>query len=185
MKQLVRILLAFTAFAIGATPHASEPRSSYTEISPKDCELIPASDEPGDEDGLRCPGPAGYGLLALSGDLRATVTIVAPDGSEHPLEFWQTISGHFSTLGPRAEWRLRESDGIPRALIVRVFANEDPEHPDKRTSYLAVAKITPGETCVTDRILGGADDNARARAAADESANRPCVEALEPEGSRE
>ena len=185
MKQAVPVILTLAALAAGTPLGASEPRSSYTEISATDCKLIPATDEPGDEDGLRCPGPAGYELLALSGDLRATVTIVSPDGSEHPLEFWQTISGHFSTLGPRAEWRLREVDGVPRALIVRVFANEDPEDPDKKTSYLAVAKITEKETCVTDRITAGADDNARARAAADTADARPCAEALEPEGDRE
>ena len=168
-------VLGLLALALAAPLSASAPESVYTEISEAACAPIPASDEPGDEDGLRCPGPGGYELLALSGDLRVTVTLVTPDRSEHALEFWNTITGHFSTLGPRAEWRVREAGGAPHALIVRVFANEDPENPQRRTSYLAVARITPEATCVTDRIKAGADDNARARAAADTAGTRPCL----------
>ena len=153
---------------------AGEMQSVYTELSESACTVIPAEPVAEDEGGLRCKGPAGYELLTLSGDLRASVTVVAPDGQEHPLEFWEVITGGFSSLGPRAEWRLGE-DGVPRAVIVRVSASEDPDHPDRKASYLAVAKITPGATCVTDRITGGADDNTRARVAADSAADRPCL----------
>ena len=162
----------------GAHPGAGAPRSVYAEISEPSCALLPASGEPGDEeDGLRCEGPAGWKLLALSGDLRASITLVAPDGREHALDYWRVVTHAFSTLGPRAEWRVRDVDGrvVPYALVVRLFANEDPDQPGRRTSYLAVAKIGDAETCVTDRIAAGADDNARARAAADTAAARPCL----------
>jgi hypothetical protein len=132
---------------------------------------VPDAEEEG---GLRCQGPAGYELLTVSGDLRESVTVLSPDGRDHPLAFWDVITGRFSSLGPRAEWRVGE-DGRPRALIVRVLASEDSEHPDRKTSYLAVAKITSAETCVTDRIVGGADANARARDAADTAFERPCL----------
>jgi len=174
---------AALALAGSAQAPAGEARSVYTEISERDCTVLPASGEPGDEeDGLRCPGPAGYSLLALSGDLRATVTVVVPGGAEHALEFWNVITGSFSLLGPRAEWRARVIDGrlVPHALVVRVFALEDPEHPERRTSWLAVAKIGVEGSCVTDRIEAGADDNLRARATADTAATRPCLEPLQP-----
>lgn len=155
---------------------AGEVRSIYTEVSEKDCGLLPASGEPDDEPGLRCKGPEGWELLALSGDLRATVTLVAPGGREHALEFWDSVTGFFSTLGPRAEWRVRDVEGkaVPHALIVRVFAQEDPENPARKTSYLAIAKVGPDGSCVTDLVTASADDNERARAAADTAASRPC-----------
>jgi hypothetical protein len=174
MKQAATALVFLALGATGAPAAASEWRSVYTEISEADCQPIPASGEENDEGGLRCSGPAGYQLLALSGDLRATVTLVSPDGKEHALEFWDAITGAFSSLGPRAEWLL-DADGNPRALIVRVLAFEDPEHPDEKTSYLAVAKIGAEATCVTDNITASADDNARARLAAEGSASRPCL----------
>ena len=103
-------------------------------------------------------------------------------GVEQSLEFWNVITGSFSTLGPRAEWRARDIDGkpVPHALIVRVFAQEDPEHPERKTSWLAVAKIGAQGSCVTDRIEAGADDNLRARVAADTAAARPCLGSLQP-----
>jgi hypothetical protein len=183
MKQVGIALALFTAAAVaGSSLAASEAADSiYTDISEGSCELIPAANEPIDEDGLRCKGPAGYQLLALSGDLRASVTLVAPDGKELPLQFWEVITGHFSYLGPRAEWRVHEAKGAPYAVIVRMFAYENPEDPRKTTSYLAVAKITPEATCVTDRIAASADDNEQARAAADTAASRPCLAAPEPQ----
>ena len=181
MHTLAFGLALALALKPGGASHAGagEPRSVYTEISQPDCTLLPASGEPGDEeDGLRCQGPAGWQLRALSGDLRASVTLVPPRGKELPLDFWNVVTHGFSTLGPRAEWRVRDIDGqpVPHALVVRVFANEDPEHPERRTSYLAVAKITPSAACVSDRLTAGADDNARARAAADTAATRPCLD---------
>jgi hypothetical protein len=158
----------------GVASAADPARSFYTDISEKKCKLIAPSGEPEDDGGLSCHGPAGYSLLALSNDLRATVNVVTPDGTETPLEFYNVITGHFSTLGPRAEWRVG-NDGIPYALIVRVSASEDPEDPRKKTSYLAVARIGTEAICVTDRIDPGPDDNARARAAADASHTRPCI----------
>jgi hypothetical protein len=64
--------------------------------------------------------------------------------------------------------------GRPIALIVRVNASEDPVDSSRITSYLAVAKITPTEICVTDRIDPAADGNEAARRAADAAASRPC-----------
>jgi hypothetical protein len=48
----------------------------------------------------------------------------------------------------------------------------------KKKSVLAVAKITPTQICVTQNVKSGAEDNARARAAADSSATRGCLEPL-------
>jgi hypothetical protein len=175
------VLFALTAAANTTLAASDAADSIYTDISESSCEPIPAANEPIDEDGLRCKGPAGYQLLALSGDLRASVTLVAPDGKELPLQFWEVITGHFSYLGPRAEWRVHEPKGAPYAVIVRMFAYENPEDPRRTTSYLAVAKINPDATCVTDRIDAGADDNERARAAADSAASRPCLAPPEPQ----
>ena len=169
--------LAIALAAVATLASASEdkgPRSIYTDISDASCTVIKSSGEPNEEDGLKCRGPSGFSLLALSGDMRSTVTIVGPDGKEYPLEFWDTVTGGFSTLGPRAEWRVRDAESVPYAMIVRVSASENPDKPDEKTSWLAVAKITAEEVCVVDKVKGGIDDNARARASADAAASKPC-----------
>lgn len=150
--------------------------SVYTSLGEADCRLVEQDEETGGTTS-RCPGTAGYALLVHDFDARMTVDVVAPGGRAHPLRYSGVITANFSSLGPRAEWRMR--GGAPLALIVRVNAFEDPEVPDRATSYLAVAKITAGGTCVTDRIPPTTPNaNEAARQAADQSASRPCMRDL-------
>lgn len=146
--------------------------SVYTSLTQADCRVIEV-DEESEGSVSRCPGVAGHALKVLEGDLRQSIDVVTPDGKEHPLNYWTVITGNFSYLGPRAEWRMRGDR--PVALIVRVNASEDPENAERSTSYLAVAKLTAREICVTDRIGPVADANVAARAAADRAASRPCL----------
>jgi hypothetical protein len=111
----------------------------------------------------------------MEGDVRMSIDVITPDGTAHELNYWSVITSGFSSLGPRAEWRMR--GGRPIALIVRVNASENPENASQLTSYLAVAKITPREICVTDRIAPAPNANEAARTAADSSAGRPCLSA--------
>ncbi|HEU4886022.1 MAG TPA: hypothetical protein VFT45_27540 [Longimicrobium sp.] len=165
---------ADSALPAGVSPAAVESgtiSSVYTSLE-KDCRLIEV-DEESESSAQRCPGTAGYELKVMEGDLRMSIDIITPDGQPHELNYWSVITSGFSSLGPRAEWRMR--GGRPIALIVRVNASENPENASQLTSYLAVAKITPREICVTDRIAPAPNANEAARAAADSSAGRTCI----------
>ena len=156
---------------------AQSNSSVYTPLAEKQCKTIKGPDrETGDYEG-RCRGTAGYTLLVTEGDLRQNVTVVTPKGTKHSLELWDVISGGFSSVGPRAEWRMAKQDGklVPVALIIRYNANDDPESPNKQSSYLAVTKITDAEICVTDKIMPGSTANEDARRAADSAATKPCL----------
>lgn len=155
-----------------AEDSAAAIRGVYTPLEGAECRLVERDEESG-ATSHRCPGTAGYALLVHDFDARMTVDVITPGGRTHRLRYSGVITSAFSSLGPRAEWRMR--DGAPIALIVRVNAFENPETPDRATSYLAVAKMTPRETCVTDRISPSANANEAARQAADRSASRPCM----------
>lgn len=161
--------------SMAASDSAAAIRSVYTSLAEADCRLVERNAETGDTTS-RCPGTAGYALLVHDWDARMTVDVVAPGGRTHRLSYSGVITSAFSNLGPRAEWRMR--GGRPIALIVRVNAFEDPEMPNRATSYLAVARLTSGEVCVTDRIPPSATANEAARRAADGSASRPCKRGL-------
>ena len=171
-------LTAVMVLALQSAPAALQ--SAYTSLNAADCKTVGASDE-GSSSTQRCAGVGGYSLLVEDDDARMSVTVVAPDGKRHELKYWQVITTGFSALGEKAEWRVRRQGGrdAPVALIVRVNASEDAERPERKTSYLAVAKITAGRVCVTDKIAPSADANERARRAADTAASRPCVEPQE------
>jgi hypothetical protein len=162
---------------LAGTTMAQTNSSVYTPLAEKQCKTVKGHDaETGDYEG-RCRGVAGYSLIVTEGDLRQNVTVVTPKGARHSLELWEVISGAFSSVGAKAEWRMAKQNGklAPVALIIRYNANEDPESPNKQSSYLAVTKITASEICVTDKIMPGPNANEDARRAADASANKPCL----------
>jgi hypothetical protein len=177
--KLTSLLVVLLACAVQTSAQAVQ--SVYSDLSEAKCKVVESGDEPeGNSSSVsRCPGVAGYSLLVLDGDSRQSVTIVRPDGTEHPLDLWHTVSGAFSTVGQRAEWRVRRrgDKDEPYALIVRFNHNALPNNPDKKISTLVVAKITPDAVCVTDAIPPAPDANERARKAADSAAAKPCLRA--------
>jgi hypothetical protein len=148
-------------------------KSVYTDLAAARCKTVEAAADEGAHSVQKCPGVAGYELLVEDDDSRQSVTVVSPDGKRHPLNYWQVITSGFSSLGEKAEWRVERKGGQvrPFALIVRVNASENPEKPEQKTSYLAVAKLTAAEVCVTDKVK----TNKEAQAAADASEGKPCL----------
>jgi len=172
------ILLLLTIGLLTLDSAAAQTRQSvYTNLDDKHCRTLKSDASEAGEYLGRCTGTAGYTLLVAEGDLRQNITIVTPRKTEHSLELWTIVSSAFSSLGPKAEWRVlkQKNKTTPLALIVRYNASEDPEHPDKTTSYLVVTKITAKEICVTDRIKPGPKASEDARRLADEAATRPCL----------
>jgi hypothetical protein len=171
------LLLIPILFLFNHSVSAQTNQSLYTSVEPKQCRTIKStSDEGGSYEG-RCRGVAGYNLIVEEGDLRTNIKVVAPGGVAHSLDLWTVVSSAFSSLGPRVEWRMakRRTKSAPVALIIRYIASENVENPDKTTSYLAVAKITASETCITDKIFPGPNANADARRAADAAATKSCL----------
>ena len=160
----------------------AQTRSVYTSLTVNSCRTIKTETTgAGDYEGL-CRGVSGYSLTLLEGDLRQNIIVNTPKGAKHSLELWDVISGGFSHVGPKAEWRISRQNGrlSPNALIIRYNAIENPDNPNKYTSYLAVAKITSTEICVTDKISPGANANIDARRAADNAATKPCLKTTNP-----
>jgi hypothetical protein len=161
------------ADTMGATSLIS---SVYTELSFGRCKTVSVNQESASSV-QQCPGVAGYKLLVEDDDARMSITVITPGGKQHPLNFWHVITRHFSSLGSKAEWRVRRENKqlIPIALIVRVNGYETSDA-DKVTSYLAVAKVSQGVICVTDKIQLTPRANEEARQAADASENKPCLQ---------
>jgi len=172
------VLLFVTAESIKAQ---AKLESVYSDLSSSKCKTIEVDKETGSST-QRCPGIAGYKLLVLDDDSRQSITVVAPGGKNHPLDFWQVVTYAFSSVGSKAEWRVARSKGkvSPVALIVRVNASEDGANPNRLTSYLAVVKVTPEKICVTHKIPPGAKANETARRAADTAQTAACLKEVAP-----
>ncbi len=137
----------------------------YTSITGRTCVTTSSNQETGDTI-TRCPGVAGYSLLIINSDDRASISIVTDDRRTLPLDFWDVVTPTFSTLGPKVEWQVESMHGEkkPVAIIVRVHTVDqtDVEAP-RSLSFLVVAAIRNGTACVIGKIPA-------AQAAANESA---------------
>lgn len=177
MKIINPGLVVFCILVCAVFASAQSNRSIYTNLGEKSCKTIKADDsEAGWYVGL-CAGVGGYKLQVEEGDLRQNIQVITPAGQKHSLDLWTVIGSSFSSLGEKAEWRVRTQKGkvVPVALIVR-YNLSNPEDSTKTTSYLAVTKITAFKICVTDKIAPGPGANVAARVAADKSADKPCLE---------
>jgi len=171
-------LLVLTWLAVGpalaadATPEGVHAESVRTEISSAACAALPESEG----GGLRCPGTAGYELLVRDDEGRASLSVVSPDGTVHDLRFPEVVSRSASKLGPQAEWRMKT--GETGVLTIRLDAHEDPEDPEKMTSYLVGVKIDAGEVCAGYRIAPGDLQESFAQEYADEGNGWKCLAPL-------
>ena len=83
-----------------ATAAADRIDSVYTGIAGAAWAIIAVDEEAGATT-QRCPGVAGYALLVEDDDSRMSITVVAPNGEQRPLDFWQVVTTAFSTLGAK------------------------------------------------------------------------------------
>jgi hypothetical protein len=178
MKLFLSLLVCIAAPANSPRAQtAARITSVYTELSGGRCKTIKEDKETGSSV-KRCPGVGGFRVQVEYDDNRMSLTLIASDNKEYPLDLWNVITPAFSSLGNKAEWRVaaRKDGTTPVGLIVRVnaYEQEDPSAP-KRKSYLAVAKITRQEVCVTDKIDSSADANEEARRRADRATDKPCL----------
>lgn len=149
---------------------SSEYKSTYTSLETAKCKTTESNEEEGGSYIGECPGVGGYKLELTEGDLRQTINVIAPNKKKFELNFSQ-VSGGFSTIGEKAEWRMKGDN--PVALVVR-FNVADVEDSTKNTSHLIVSKISESSACITDVVKPGAGQNEEAQKLADAASTKSC-----------
>jgi hypothetical protein len=169
MKTKIFLTLNIIAL-LSLSALAQANKSVYTNLDGKTCKTLESDSSGAGSYRGRCPGVAGYKLDMLEGDIRQTINVIAPNKKTFELNFWGYF-GSFSSVGQKAEWRMKGK--TPVALIIRynVAGTEDSS---KNTSYLMVSKITKNEICVTDVVNPSKTQNAEAQKLADAAAAKPC-----------
>jgi hypothetical protein len=159
----------------------------YTELSGGGCEKKADPADPNETPFLVCPGVDGYSLIVRRVESgRHSVDVLDAKQRLHPLNYQEFVTRHMSNVTGRAEWRRGKGarQQAPAALIVHVQAREDADDPEEVTqTYVAIAKITAQETCVTDRLEEGTRTEAEIRSLADTARDRRCADALPLDGA--
>lgn len=165
-----KLLIASFCILVLAGLAVAQNQSIYTSTKTSNCRTIKSvPDEGGYYEG-ECTGVGGYKVRLTEGDIRQTLTIITPGKKKQELNFWSLFSS-FSYIGEKLEWRTK--GGVAVALIAR-YNVADPEGVKKDISYLMVSKIGKTESCVTDIVKPGANQNADARVLADAASTKPC-----------
>jgi hypothetical protein len=147
-------------------------RSASVFVSLKNCPQIdgPEPGEGGDFATQRCGRPvSGWQVLLEYDDSRESITLLRGKKA-YPLNFWTTVNGGFSSLGPKFEFRTR--GGRPVAGVVRY--RHRVEDTEDSTEDLVVVKLAP-TPCVASIVKAGPNQSAEARALADRVGTLSCV----------
>lgn len=150
--HLVCIATAF--FAHAGSSHAASITTQSTPISGARCIHVSDNRETGDSV-KRCPGVSGLALLIHHSDDRASLSILTREKATLPLNFWDTVTPTFSTLGPKVEWQLETVHGkhTPVAIVVRVDTVDQTDvAAPQPISFVVVARIRDDEACVIGKI---------------------------------
>jgi len=178
-KLLVFSVWIILLSAVGIFAQKAKIESVYTSLETKACKTLSQTDEEAGSYEGECPGIGGYKLRLIEGDIRQSINVITPGKKKYELDLFIKVSGGFSSVGAKAEWRVtRKGKTVtPTALIVRFNASENSEDSSIITSYLVVTKITKNEICITDIVKPNAKANEQARKLADSSATKPCITA--------
>jgi hypothetical protein len=157
--------------------------SVYTKLSRKACKI--QEEDPDEGYTMSCPGIAGYRLsvhgLEHSDMHSMSVSVIAPNRKEYPLQFESRASQRFEQpLGDKVEWRVTKTgkQKTPVAIIIRSNLQEETDDgviTSSVASYLIVSKLTTKEICVVNRIKTSKDANQQARTSADKAAKEACL----------
>ncbi|MCX4029401.1 hypothetical protein H0A36_03075 [Endozoicomonas sp. SM1973] len=153
---------------------ASQFSSRYTSIDEQHCKTLESDDHSSVQS---CPGFTNIMVNVTDFDLRQSITLIR-NNQEFPLHFSETVSSNFSELGSKIEWRFpNDKPDQVMSMIVRLNVAENPEQPEKNTSYLVVSKISAKQACVVGKIPPQRDgsQNRKARLLADKAASLACV----------
>ena len=174
LSVLMAIVWISPASGAGSARKTPTFSSEITRLTVPPCQTLEASPEGANGTRL-CPGLIGFQLLLLDSDSRMSVTILTPDGKQHALDFWNTVTPKFSSLGENAEWRLRNQAGRSEmvGVIFRLKIQEDPETA-RQVIYLVVAKIDHSRICVVGKLPDQSKTLREARRLAD-SPDAVCV----------
>lgn len=156
-----------------AAPAVAEDAGIYTSIAASRCTVEELGDELGSTSST-CQGLPPYRLVVTDSDARQGLEVVHGEGPPQSLQLGTRVSGAFSDLGEIVEWR-RDAAGAPSALIVRFNAYDQPEKPNRATSFLVVARLADRGSCVVNVLAPGPQQNRQAREAADAAASAPCL----------
>lgn len=177
---ITAISLAATLTGCFATNQETGIESVFTNI--KHCKTHTDPTDPNSTAYKLCPGVAGYQLIVRKmGAGRKSIEVITDAEVSYPLDYQDLVTKGMFHIGDRAEWRIAKdsAQARPLALIVEIHAHDDLDQPERvTTTYLALAKLSAAEICVTDVIVQGTLPAQQIDELALDAQHKPCLSGL-------
>lgn len=140
--MVLRIVAGIMSCFVIVGASLSAQAAASVEYSDIDLDTCPEGEDFGEAPAYEaiCPGPDGWELRVMEGDLRFWVE-PRRAGTQTPTNF-QTLSP-FNTVHTKAEWRGETHDGVfkPYAMVLRYFTGGNMGNPATRGNVLVVTKV--------------------------------------------
>jgi hypothetical protein len=170
-KFAVTAVIAALTFGPAQPSHAAaQVTSKFVSLKDDDCKSIGDNGPDDDYATLQCGSVAGWTVIIDYGDARDSISLRRA-GKVTPLNFSQTVTGYFATVGERFEFRLKK--GVAVGTIVRVVHPLNGEAPEPKVSVLVVSRLAP-TPCVIAMVDPSPTQSATAQKLADSSAGKRC-----------
>ena len=158
------------AIPAGAASKPAAASSKFVSLADSNCKSTGESAEE-DTATLLCKGTIdGWSVIIEYGDARDSVAL-RRGGKVTQQHFESTVTGYFSAVGDKYEFRVKSNKAI--GTIVRVVHDLNGESPETKVSVLVVSRLSP-TPCVIAVVQPGSKQATTARTLADASSGKPC-----------
>ncbi|WP_299437734.1 hypothetical protein [uncultured Rhodospira sp.] len=178
----IALAVSLTGGKTQTTRPVPNTASVFTDLGGPSCKEYIDQTDPNSTPYTACPGAFEFSLIIRHvGSGRQSIDIVTPTQQVYPLDYHDYVTRQMSHLGDEAEWRIADRDGQkwPVAVIVPVHVHENMDEPERVSrSYFVLAKISPSDICVTQKIPAGSMSRARMLETADSAPEQDCLDPL-------
>lgn len=139
-----------------------------TSLSRKLCK--PSVDDY-DEEVLVCQGTADYALILKGDETKPQISLLAPDGTRHPIHYWDLSDPAFRGIEESVLWIVNTPD---KTLAINFRLKIEPKD-GQWGRYDVIARVSPLPVCIVGSVPVTLKTGGQSMAIAVAPAARPCL----------
>ena len=179
--NLFRNLLTLLLLSCGAsvciaqeTPKGAPERPARemigTSLARNTCKSTPEQNE---ENVRICKGVEGYSLLLEGDEKKPQISLLAPDGGRHPIQYWDTTDPGFLEIDPSPLWLVVHEPAKTIAIDFRLKMKRTQEN--QWGHHDVIVRVSPVPVCIVASLPASPRSSSEKIVIATSPENRPCL----------
>jgi hypothetical protein len=176
LRQHLLMLLLLSSICLAQDPSKETPKRPDremigTSLARNTCKA--AVDE-NDEKVHVCDGVDKYSVLVKGDEKKPQIVLVAPDGTKHPIHYWDTSDPGFEELQPSILWIVVNEPQKTIAIDFRLKLQRKPGY-SQWGHHDIIVKVSPLPVCIVGSLPGSPRSSSDSMAIAGSPDTRPCI----------